>query len=116
MLKTIKVKKKLNLSELIEYISESRKKDTEFVSNYENLVNVDYIGQITTVGKFYNDFFIVEVEEEITRSTIFDCLVRVEKDRVVERRHCSISGIKNENTIRIYALLDEELQLIWEAK
>ena len=117
MIKTIKVKKTKNLSELIEYIRESRKKDTEFVSNYENIVNVDYIGQITTVGKFLNDTFIVEVEEEITEDTVFNTLVDVNNnDEVHIAWNDSISLYDKEQTKEIHAIVNGKLQLIWEAE
>lgn len=128
MIKTIKVKKQFRLDELLKYVwdnelnrieavSSSGRFKLKFIDNKSILVNSE-----STLGPFGSTVSLstteweIEVEEEITRSTIFDCLVRVGKDGVVERTHCSISGIKNENTIRIYALLDEELQLIWEAK
>lgn len=77
MIKTIKVKKTKDLSELIAHISMNGIRDANFVSDYENIVSADHSGQITTVGKFYNDTFIVEVEEEITEDTLFEMLTEV---------------------------------------
>ena len=121
MIKTIKIKKQFRLDELIKYVWDNDIKEKDFYiqterdANHPRYLTVDVSGMIRFSFRVYpNDTFTVEVEEEITRSTIFDCLVRVEKDGVVERTHCSISGIKNENTICIYALLDGKLELIYE--
>lgn len=125
MIKTIKVKKTKNLSELIAYISVSGIKDANFVSNYENIVSADHSGQITTVGKFYNDTFTVEVEEVITEDTWFRNLIQIYEtvpgnarlshwdDRTTKE---IINWNENENTKKVYALIENNLQLIWEAE
>lgn len=119
MIKTVKAKKQMRLDELIKYVWDNHLYPETFKSNFNDFAHFDKTGKYQLIEqKALNQAvkFTVEVEEEITESTMFDCLVRVGKDGVVERTHCSISGIKNGNTIRIYALLDEELQLIWEAE
>ena len=119
MIKTIKVRKTKNLSELIAHISVSGIKDAEFVSNYENLVSVDHSGQITTVGKFYNDIFTVKVEEEITEDTRIPKTATLTKDEGVYRSwNNSINGLKKAypDALQIHAIVNGKLQLIWEAE
>ena|SRR5699024_10007187 len=127
MIKTVKTKKMKNLSELIAYISVNGIKDANFVSNYENIVSVDHSGQITTVGKFYNDTFTIEVEEEITNDTRFkgvqeiyiddEGLLQVEYHPILARK--SINDVLEEHDeetecLYIYAAVDGKTELIYE--
>lgn len=71
----IKTTKKMNLHQLIEYITNNGLKTVsgdimEYSSDYDNKVLVDYSGQISTYGKFFNDTFTVETEEELTEHTV----------------------------------------------
>ena len=130
MIKTIKVKKTKDLSELIAYISVSGIKDANFVSNYENIVSVDHSGQITTVGKFYNDTFTVEVEEEITEDTELVGFQEVFLDKELRElkveihaplKRKSINDVLEEHyeeteCLQIYAKVNGKLQLVWEAE
>lgn len=121
MIKTIKVKKTKNLSELIAYISESGIKDANFVSNYENIVSVDHSGQITTAGKFYNDTFTVEVEETITDYTAFQNVVIIVLNGInhmPSTNHYSIRSIRRDypTVTEIHTLINGKLELIWEAE
>lgn len=126
MIKTIKVKKTKDLSELIAYISVSGIKDANFVSNYENIVSADHSGQITTVGKFYNDTFTVEVEEEITELTRFDRALALSLSAQGTRlfshdyENLTLGKILNSNNHRdlhqVYAMINGKLKLIWEAE
>lgn len=121
MIKTVKVKKELNLSELIAYISVSGIKDAKILSNYENLVSVDHSGQITTVGKFYNDTFTVEVEEEITEDSVFEDITVVckinSRDETGHFYNSTLKDIKKaKNLLSAYVPIDGKLKLIWETE
>ena len=123
MIKTIKVKKKLRLDELIKYIFDNGIEDKVFPSNggssfdmcearisgSGNIKMSGYINEHTT--------FTVEVEEPITENTVFRTLVDVNNnDEVHIAWNDSINLYDKEQTKEIHALVNGKLQLIWEAE
>ena len=119
MIKTIKVKKQLRLDELIKYVWDNHLYPETFKSNFNDFAHFDKTGKYRLIeqkGINQATKFTVEVEEEVTKRTLFEWLIEVNKSGIHEEETSSISAIEDEDTIRIYALLDEKLQLIWEAE
>lgn len=119
MLKTVKVKKNLRLDELIKHVWDNQLYPESFKSNFNDFAHFDKTGKYKLIdqrGINQATKFTVEVEEEITKNTIFDWIVGVNKSGFYEEEVSTISSIEDEDPIRIYALLDEKLQLIWEAE
>ena len=118
MIKTVKVKKQLNLHELIKYVWDNEYKNREYYSKDGILVYFMNRGDLST-GFFVSkdEVFTVEVEEPVTDSTIFDTLVDVNNnDEVHIARNGSISLYDEEQTKEIHALVNGKLQLVWEAE
>lgn len=121
-MKTIKTTKQLRLDELIKHIFEnSIKADKNLIkyhSNFDTVVEVDMSGQIAIYGRHYgNELFTVEVEEEITEDTVFEqCVTLLNNDFIFKSKLCNIKYIKEQynDPIKIYVLIEGELQLIWE--
>ena len=118
MIKTIKVKKEMNFRELMEYILENDIRDREFRCSIN-----DHVFRVCEEGIFefycenYNmgESYEVEVEEEITEDTEFYMLVELfDGDRIDIHYRERIKYLKDVTTSKIYALIDGELQLIWE--
>lgn len=127
MLKTIKTTKYLNLHELIKYVWENHEKIFEhtslrtFESNNNATVLFTNTGHFETTHTHYpSDIFPVEIEEEITEETVFDRLVELYRDahdkkfRTVNYFKENINYVKDDDTVFIYALIDNKLELIWE--
>lgn len=120
MIKKIKRSKEMRLDELIKYVWDNELKADNGVLRFESqlgsLVGVDMSGQVRVYGQHYgNELFTLEVEEEITEDTRFDTLVKIsDKSSVIVHHHLKIRVIKDSTTKKIYALIDGELQLVWE--
>lgn len=121
MIKTIKVKKQLRLDELIKYVWDNDiKAEMEFRSNEERvLIEFDDDGRVLTdwiVSK--EDTFTVEVEEEITKDTVFKSVVGVlnNNEIMLTNLHTTIEGIQDKygSMKGIYAVIDKKLELIWD--
>ena len=127
MIKTVKVKKKLRLDELIKYAIEKGLNSCQFTSN--NNVDVYFSSSgyfLISGGKTGDgasrsiqlvDTFTVEVEEEITEDTIFEEVYRVTKEgEVTSDKNKSINDCLDwkDYQVQIFAMLDGKLQLIWE--
>ena len=127
MLKTIKTTKHMRLDELIKYMWENNEKIFEHTSlrTFESNNNVKVLftntGHFETSHTHYpSDIFPVEIEEEITEETVFDRLVELYRDahdeqyRTVNYFNENINYVKDDDTVFIYALIDNKLELIWE--
>ena len=140
MIKTIKVKKKLRLDELIKYVRENQIGGGNYKEYFSdcrvyllriNGYKLDYFLKDKTIGlqsgKYPNmpldTTFTVEVEEEITKDTVFEAFVVITDKGVIK----SINNYHNMRAVRgllenyeveqkIYALIDNNLELIWEAE
>lgn len=75
----IKVEKKMNLAELIQYITENEVKDKHYFNDARNAcIEVTKNGFINFVNTFkLNDSFTAEIEEEITEITKIPLLLEV---------------------------------------
>lgn len=118
MIKTIKVKMEMNFRELMEYILENDIRDRVFRCSID-----DHVFRVCEDGFFdfycvkYNigEIYEVEVEEEITEDTTFNCLVEITNNSSATCYHSlKIEDIVGSTTKKIYALIDGELKLVWE--
>lgn len=125
MIKTIKVKKKMRLDELIKYIFDNGIEDTKYLTSRgphfeECEVRISGHGNIKLSGYINkNTTFTVEVEEEITRKTVFEHLVILQEEyddlKVHKAINSSINDVYSDSeTWKIYALIDNDLELIWD--
>lgn len=126
MIKTVKVKKQLRLDELIKYVRDNHLYPETFKSNFNDFAHFDKTGKYQLIEqKALNQAvkFTVEVEEEITEDTEFEALVFI----LVSGRIEAINNYHNIRSARslfesyetekqIYALIDNNLELIWEAE
>ncbi|UXR83212.1 hypothetical protein [Staphylococcus sp. IVB6214] len=71
----IKVKKEMNLHELIKWAWENSIKHKEFTGSRNGIVEFDFRGWVRTDLIEPDEIFEVEVEEEITEETVLSCLV-----------------------------------------
>ena len=125
MIKTIKVKKKLRLDELIKYVWDNNdilkgRTHIKFTSNSNCPVIFGASGYFETdYGHDADDTFTVEVEEEIDYDTVFEEVYRVTKEgEVTSDKNKSIGECLDwkDYQVQIFAMLDGKLRLIWEAK
>ena len=120
MLKTIKVKKKLRLDELIKYVWDNQLYPETFKSNFNDFVHFDKSGKYQLIeqrGINQATKFTVEVEEEIDYGTVFEEVYRVTKEGyVTSDKNKSIDSCLDwkDYQVQIFAMLDGKLQLIWE--
>ncbi|EII2049858.1 hypothetical protein LG056_000941 [Staphylococcus pseudintermedius] len=120
----IKVKKEMNLHQLIQWARENNVKGETFTSNYGRAVKFySDVSFNTMVPIFHWDTFTVEAEEEITKDTKLDLIVRflgrINSDALYTIECTSI----NEHLSRFADTLtthfyveneDRELVLIWK--
>lgn len=133
----IKTKKKMNLSELIEWVWDNDIKNKRFVTDseikmtsvlvsLEGLISIEGFN-ITEVDK--EDTFTVEVEEEITEDTKLDTLIEVytegsetivhdigrnimnDFDR--ETPEVAINDVCSSDTLELHTLIGGKLVKIW---
>lgn len=127
MIKTIKVKKQLRLDELIKYAFDNELEEVIFKSDKGGAVAFDMFGRFEALDHVIispNSTFRVEIEMNITPDTRFEKLVviyRTYNDGKVKygvRNNKAIQqmldGHENSDVLKIYALIDENLELIWE--
>lgn len=122
MIKTIKVKKQLRLDELIKYAFDNNITEKHFGSNNGALVVFKKDGSFKLDENFHvkpDSIFTFEVDEEITKDTVFDVLVVLEEcyeDLNLDHYHnARINDVfDDEDTWKIYALIDNDLELIWD--
>lgn len=127
LLKSIKVKKKLNLIELLEYVWENGE-GVDKIYHVENSCKGVYItpkGSLDFQSSSIlskTDKFLVEVEEEINDKTRFDqALVITSFGDVKSFEDTDLSSIKKffllflEDEIdKVIALVNGELELVWD--
>ena len=122
MIKTVKVKKKLRLDELIKYVWDNHLYPETFKSNFNDLAHFDKVGKYQLIeqrGINKATKFTVEVEEEIDYDTVFEEVYRVTKEgKVTSDKNKSIGECLDwkDYQVQIFAMLDGKLELIWEAK
>lgn len=118
MIKTIKVKKQLRLDELIKYVWDNHLYPETFKSNFNDFAHFDKTGKYQLIdqrGINQATKFTVEVEEPITEDTVFKCLLEIiDGELVYIRNKKTIKESVKDDTDRFYALIDGELQLVWE--
>lgn len=114
MLKTIKKNVQMRLDELIKYAFENNVKNKRYRSDNGKSVRFETGWDIGS-----EDLFTVEIEEEITGDTVFELLVEIYKTG--EDYHSSsyynfkLNQVIDCETDSVYALIDDKLELIWEA-
>ena len=130
MLKTIKKTAQMRLDELIKYVRQNKKTlfEEHVAISFKTKDNKGVIfannGNFVTTGEWVciniDDLFEVEIEEEITEDTEFGLLVEISKDG---KKHLSfthynfrLNQVIDCDTKLIYALIDDKLELIWEAE
>src|SRR5699024_3550571 len=130
MLKTIKKTAQMRLDELIKYVRQNKKTlfEERVAISFKTKDNKGVIfannGNFVTTGEWVciniDDLFEVEIEEEITEDTEFGLLVEISKDG---KKHLSfthynfrLNQVIDCDTKLIYALIDDKLELIWEAE
>ena len=125
----IKVKKYMDLAELIQWGWDNKIKNREFYSENDKKAIFNSNGNFKPKVYFKpEDTFTVEVEEEITEETVISRLLEVRnavpskktewKDLKIFKSYLygnlSISEIKNEYSVAIYILNDDmTMTLIW---
>lgn len=120
MIKTIKVKKKLRLDELIKYVWDNAIYPSHFESHAGFKIHFDSRAGVKVDNDYVHSdatVFAVEVEEPITEDTrIPKTVTLTENDDVCRSWNNSIIGLKRAypNAVQIYAIVDGKLQLIWE--
>ena len=124
MKKTIKKNVQLRLDELIKYIRDNRVREKTFRTDehsnaLSNALKVDEDGLIETYfpNMHINNYFTVEVEEEIDYGTVFEEVYRVTKEGyVTSDKNKSIDSCLDwkDYQVQIFAMLDGKLQLVWE--
>ncbi|WP_324173604.1 hypothetical protein [Staphylococcus pseudintermedius] len=122
----IKVKKEMNLHQLIQWARENNVKGETFTSNYGRAVKFySDVSFNTMVPIFHWDTFTVEAEEEITERTVIPLLLEVyEYDRtlVLEvRKDKSIKDLLDSDdydgvTIKAFHIINDDgtHTLIWK--
>lgn len=116
----IKVKKEMNLHQLIQWARENNVKGETFTSNYGRDVKFYSDVSFNTMEPIYRwDTFTVEAEEEITEETVISRLVAIYdvsgQRSIIQRKQKSISNIVNEYAVAFYMLNDDAtMTLLWK--
>lgn len=112
----VKVEKKMNLLELIEWAWKNGVKGKVFPSSRLGQIKIDHDGNIGSIGWiFENDTFTVEVEEEITEETVFKRFYEYTKGQsFMIYENTSISKIKDEVSKEFWMKDGNTLTLIWK--
>ena|SRR5699024_5081680 len=128
MKKTIKKNVHMRLDELIKYVRQNKKTlfEEHVAISFKTKDNKGVIfanngNFVTGEGDCINidDIFEVVIEEEITEDTKFEKCVVIFKDKtIITSVEINIKFIKEfcENIKSVYALIDDKLELIWEAE
>lgn len=114
----IKTKKQLNLPQLIEWAMGNNVDSSIFIGK-KNLYNVGFNKNglmyfNTTKPIPTGEIFTVEVEEEITEDTLFEIMIKINKNRSIEPV-CNhrISNMEDSDSKEFHAYIDGEFKLIW---
>lgn len=120
----IKTKKQLNLPQLIEWgfnnpkEVESKVFESDNIDYFWNTANVQFsndgCGVRMSSSVSVDDLFTVEVEEEITEDTLFEIMIKINKNRSIEPV-CNhrISNMEDSDSKEFHAYIDGEFKLIW---
>lgn len=116
VLKTITVKKRMNLLELLFYAWGNEIKNTTFKSDC-NSVSVSFgeEGEVTSSNPIIKeDLFLVVSQEEITSKTVFDTLVIIDRsgDTSIIKNACMDDFMDN-SIVKVYVNLNDELHLVY---
>lgn len=115
----IKTNKKLSLPQLIEWGFGNDMRNKNFESEGGAMVYFDYDGNLTCAREFSSqDFFTVEVDEEITEDTVIERLYHTTiPSRIVELGCSTIKSTLEHSTVEpiaFYILNDDlTMTLIW---
>ncbi|UXS43761.1 hypothetical protein [Staphylococcus delphini] len=122
----IKVKKEMNLHELIKWAWENSIKHKEFTGSRNGIVEFDFRGWVRTDLIEPDEIFEVEVEEEITEETVIPLLLEVyehEEELVfLPQKEKSIKDLLEESDLEenittktLYLINDDgTLTLVWK--
>lgn len=126
MIKTITVKKQLNLHELIKHVWDNRLSNVFYDSTPGDFtVSFDTFGRIYGANGSLSHIemhheFAVEVENEIDERTQFKNIVGVLSNGsvIANNDHYNINQLRvvHPNIKQIYAVIDNNLELIWEVE
>lgn len=111
----IKRKVEMNLPQLIEWGFGNDMRNKNFESEGGAMVYFDYKGNLTCAREFVpQDFFTIEVEEELTEDTFFKHLIKVTKDDGhYTKDFFKVKDLIYIDTEEIHAYIDGEYKLIW---
>lgn len=107
---SVKIKKQLTLPQLIEWIEKNGIFGESFGSDRYNYVHVTDDGIIEFTGKFYEDTFEVEVEEEITKDTKLPYILVGDGKSFVNYTDVSIKELEERYLSYVYGI--ETIHLI----
>lgn len=110
---TIKTKKEMNLSELIEWAIKKDIKDEKFYSKNGCHISIDFRGHVFLWDIRLNEIFTVEIEEEITEDTVFKQLIEASEDDLFVIENGSINTERDNLSESFYAYINGEIILIW---
>lgn len=123
----IKVKKEINLHQLIRWAQENNVKGGTFTSNYGRKVKFYSDGSFNTLEPIFRyDLFTVEAEEEITERTVIPLLLEVYEHEgelvFLPQKRSTIESLLEESdreeniTTKILYLINDDgtLTLIWK--
>ncbi|EGQ0321867.1 hypothetical protein M6C19_000093 [Staphylococcus pseudintermedius] len=123
----IKVKKEINLHQLIRWAQENNVKGETFTSNYGRKVKFYSDGSFNTLEPIFRyDLFTVEAEEEITERTVIPLLLEVYEHEgelvFLPQKRSTIESLLEESdreeniTTKILYLINDDgtLTLIWK--
>lgn len=119
MLKTIKTTKELNTLELLQHVKDGKVAGGRYHSSAQRVVHANkngfFLGSNQIGIQSYEDTFTVEIEEPITKATVFETLVEIQKDGQVNLWFdTNIVTFRNAGTSKFYALIKGRLELVWE--
>ncbi|MBU7229221.1 hypothetical protein [Staphylococcus pseudintermedius] len=123
----IKVKKEINLHQLIRWAQENNVKGETFTSDYGREVKFYSDGSFNTLEPIFRyDLFIVEVEEEITERTVIPLLLEVYEYEgelvILPQKRSTIESLLGESDLEenittktLYLINDDgTLTLVWK--
>ena len=116
----IKRKVEMNLSQLIEWLLNSKYSSYIAFSNMGNYVQLEEYGALSfSDEKFYpEETFTVEVEEEVNGETILDRLYEVYFDGLKHDTNMFTNTTTNSlitsKTALIYTVIDNQVIVLWE--
>lgn len=119
---TIKVKKEMNLPELIEWGFNNPELSKGKVYNIDDendrfAAYVSFLPDVTGVRVpctiTQNNTFTVEVEESVTENTEFELMIEIADGYQYLYKRASVEDWKDEDSKEFHAYIDGEFKLIW---